>query len=144
MSRGSSKVGDDGVPRFFGLSARYRKSKYHGQALHLPSGASPSGVEMKSFFPNKVLWEHHFKCAVFGMMNAKAEDTEAEDDRDDEENLAINVDDADVLDFLDAFSADVFGTLALMSRQLKADILKAADAGRSQSGLPTIPLILSA
>ncbi|KAI9009407.1 hypothetical protein BC832DRAFT_363447 [Gaertneriomyces semiglobifer] len=139
------KVGDDGIPRFFGLSAKYRQSEYHGRALHLPSGTSPSGVDMKSFFPNKLLWDHHFKCAVFGMMKAKAGDTEAQDDRDDEENIGITltVDDANELEFLDAFGAELFGTLALVSRQSKADILKAADAGRSQSGLPTVPSVLS-
>ena len=73
------RVADDGTHRFFGLSGKYCSGGLHGKIIRLPSGLSPSGIDTATLFPDRVLWEHHLRCSVFGMMKARAVDAKDDD-----------------------------------------------------------------
>ncbi|KAJ3154167.1 hypothetical protein HDU86_004710 [Geranomyces michiganensis] len=43
------------------------------QLLRLPDGAFPDGEPLVDYFPDTILWQHHFQCAVFRRMRGVGE-----------------------------------------------------------------------
>ncbi|KAI8820870.1 uncharacterized protein EV422DRAFT_66693 [Fimicolochytrium jonesii] len=117
----------DGRPCFFGISPEYHASDHHRQPLRLPDGAFPDGEPLVDYFPDPILWQHHFQCAVFRHMRGGGEidDDQRDPDVDPDELRQTVLDMEAELESIDAELGHLEEVgLGEAVRKLRADVAK--------------------